>query len=1470
MNLPTGSATFSLPMFNWQDDKSRLSSIVELDYNSGSGLKVSDVASNVGQGWNLISGGVISRQQVGEPDDQIARDGNGTIEDVTKYPSGFLYSAVSYNVHSGCPTSLTKYPIFPDKNHIYKQHNEVAEDKEADYFSFSFNGRTGMFALDRTQVTTSSTTCPCLSIGDSKLKIWCILSNMTSQQIRTTIDVVYIQDENGLIYKFATHDVTQVLKTQYCDAKLNAKYTQPKLKSGKVYFENSFPDPVNTVNPKIISSWYLTEISDPLTLRKITFTYTIPEIIHADAGNSISYYEQKNYSMISHSVSYTETPKIASITYEDGHQVIFNYSTYDRLDLAGDKILLSVDIKYQGRYISKYILNTRYVIKNRFGNPNVSERGLARLYLKSVKKIGPDLKGEDRPYSFDYWLGSSATGDFVPPPFFHIKDIWGYYNGDNNFEVNGTTRINLDQPLYSFSNVQLQGLCFIRDNIQGIIFNPKPSYAKNGLLRQITYPTGGSLNYDYAQNYTFNGTQNTITGGVHVIATTLTDGGYSNNCNNAIVTNYNYALDPGYTQSSLWGAETPLNTMTISNHYSPQIRKFRLTSLGCKFKYQYPGIQSRDQATSLTTGQQLLMIASTIASVAGTISEIIDVIQLAAGATGPAAVIIDVITTVINIGVTCFLNADKDNNMTIHYNSDLHSSNPLPTQFKKLQVVENSGANGKTVYDFTSDQDYSFWVAKDQNLSMSMKQRYPYWAYGLTKKITVYDAGGVNPIRQTENIYDPAYLKDTMWFKSRAIIECTKCLVTASTSQRSDDWASAKTPPVIHISQPSGYEQMLVDEYDIYTGRLPLQTTYERVFKPGSTSQYLETTTQYQYNSNFLVSNITTTQSNGDINYKAIDYYDPLLTPNKIIATPVETNTSYTKSGSSTIYYTGESITDYTTAANGNIVPSGTRVKRFTAPVLLAAFNSAPYKTTQTLQYDLVNTTIPNNNVIGIMDEGGHTVTNIYDYNDKYVTASVINANAVADKAAYTSFETTDLSRSGWTLNVAVVPNPATSVTGLSSLTLSSGKTLTAPLNTSKPYKVSVWSTASITVSPNATLVKSAPSINGFTYYEYNIAQGTSTITVSGSANIDELRLYPQNARMRTITYDPIIGKTSECDENNRITYYEYDDLGRLRFVKDENKSIVKMYEYNLKSKVTTCPATYHNLAVSEVFTKNNCAANYVGGNVAYTIPDSKYTSTISQEDVDQKVQAELDAMGQNYANSNGTCKQLFSSAAISQTFTKEDCPVGYKGTTITYSIPAGFFTSTVNQSDADTLAMDYVEANGQAFANLPGNASCVVDTAPYWEGDDTSPTQCQVVNGSNTGHRLVLLKDINPNSSSYNQTQWVDEGVDPSCQVSCTLSASSGFNIVTSSISSSGTTASFYIVFTSASGTANWTNSNQVATINGGCKPSSMQVISMTGNGCTWEVIITTTGAISVRVTSGTPPAGNTTIGLTGGVFNL
>ena len=255
---------------------------------------------------------------------------------------------------------------------------------------------------------------------------------------------------------------------------------------------------------------------------------------------------------------------------------------------------------------------------------------------------------------------------------------------------------------------------------------------------------------------------------------------------------------------------------------------------------------------------------------------------------------------------------------------------------------------------------------------------------------------------------------------------------------------------------------------------------------------------------------------------------------------------------------------------------------------------------------------------------------------------------------------------------------------------------------------------------------------------------------------------------MRTVTYDPLIGKSSECDENNRITYYDYDEHGRLRFIKDENRNVVKMYEYNIAKKPTGCPVSYSNLAVSEIFIKNDCPSGSIGSAVTYIIPAGKYSSTISQDIVDQQVQNELDTYGQAYANANGTCTQLFYNTALAQTFYKEGCDIGYEGTAYTYTVPAGRYTSIISQADANEQAQDDMDANGQTYANLPGNASCVISYAADWIG--TGVDRCE------NGHRMVEIIDQNPNSSSYNQTQWLDVGTDANCgTASCDASSCSG-----------------------------------------------------------------------------------------------
>jgi len=1459
VNMQTGSATFTLPMFNWHDNKSRLSSVINLSYNSGNGLKVSDVASDVGEGWNLEAGGVILRMQVGQPDDQRAyfnpNNGSELDNDITKYPAGYLYAPVS--PQNGCPNALINYPLYGSMNQIYTQHNIIAEDRELDYFSFQFNGKIGMFILDTIGGDHG------VPLNDTKLKITFTLDTTMATNdtngIRTTITSFSIQDVDGLIYKFTAHGLSKVLESDFSDKSFTYKLTQPTFKSNGVYEQAGLVNS-NYINPYVITSWYLSEIDDPLTQRKIIFNYGTLNINNS-AGEEISYNQWHDYIMISHNSTIAKIPQLQSIYYPDGHLVNFNYGA-QRVDLNGDQVLTSVDISYNGRYLSEYQLKTSYFIKNRYGTPiSAYQKRMARLCLMSVKKIGVDLKEDSPPYLFDYYLGSDSADDIVPPPFSYSKDIWGYYNGYNSVPYDYPSNPNevpvpYDSYITSLNYLQLRGLCFLNSSVSGIYLNPKSGYAKNGLLRQIFLPTGGTLTYQYAQNMGTlpGGTGDVMVGGVHVSQTTSTDGGYSNGCSNPIISNFNYVKNGVGSPSSLWGLEMPVNYIITGSHYAAEYKAWHwvLSNCGlfgcCYWHYLYPGILNSSQTASQNMGRFENMLASIapelgVANVAGTAADILTFSNFL----GPEMLAMDFIANAVTLIVSCE-KPTKDGSTYIYFNSNLNDANPLPSEYNRVEVVENPGTIGKTVYRFTDSSDYPLWVLS--NPDFSLQQRFAPWAYGLPKLTTQYDVNG-NIVKQTQDVYNFQHAQELIdgFYKDpfptgiySPWVSC-KCQVNLSVSQRSSYWSNISlynAPSSYSLTSlinntynysPSIANLMDVDFYGFNTGRVELDSVYERAYSTVNHSQYLQNIKVYTYNTlnNYEVNQIETIQSNGDINYKNIKYSSDYtggalttLVQNNIVADPVETTVSVVKAtGSQPTEYLSENVTEFTQVATGAILPSRILEQRFAQPVQAAnmSFYQGPgsnisnYKIPETFTYD------GNGNLIGLQDEGEREVTNIYDYNDKYITATVINADPVLDKSAYSSFESGDLSRSGWQLNgPAIYDTDALAPTGNIVLTLlpSMGNKLTSDsLNTTKAYILSFWaSNGNVSVSGGASLVKSAPTINGFTYYEYNVAQGTSIVAVSNSSssnvNIDELRLYPSTARMRTMTYDPLIGKTSQCDENNRITYYTYDSLGRLQFLEDEYRNIIKMNEYNnvSASKQNGCPGTYTNALISETFSKSNCGAGYQGSNITYSVAANTYHSALSQSDAD--IQAENDILdnGQNNADANGSCALIYYNAAQSQTDSSQTCAEGYVGGGVTYTVPAGKYSSIISQADADQQAINEIAANAQAYTNA--HPVCVINTSPDWTWLETSPTYCSSVNGDTPAHLIVFETDLNPNSPTYNQTRWSDVGPQDACPANTYYNASQSGNFTKNNCSGDSTGST--VTYTVAPGIYNSTVSQAAA----------------------------------------------------------
>lgn len=135
----------------------------------------------------------------------------------------------------------------------------------------------------------------------------------------------------------------------------------------------------------------------------------------------------------------------------------------------------------------------------------------------------------------------------------------------------------------------------------------------------------------------------------------------------------------------------------------------------------------------------------------------------------------------------------------------------------------------------------------------------------------------------------------------------------------------------------------------------------------------------------------------------------------------------------------------------------------------------------------------------------------------------------------------------------------------------------------------------------------------------------------------------------------------------------------------------------------------WYNDRKSKMFQKTDCEVTEVGSMVEYVVEASRFSSSVSKEDANQKALDALEAEGPGYANEHGTCEtNLWYNVEKSKVFYKNDCEDGFIGAPYTYTVEAGKYTSDVSQEDADKKALDDIEKNGQDQANL--NGECVTD----------------------------------------------------------------------------------------------------------------------------------------------------------------
>jgi hypothetical protein len=383
---------------------------------------------------------------------------------------------------------------------------------------------------------------------------------------------------------------------------------------------------------------------------------------------------------------------------------------------------------------------------------------------------------------------------------------------------------------------------------------------------------------------------------------------------------------------------------------------------------------------------------------------------------------------------------------------------------------------------------------------------------------------------------------------------------------------------------------------------------------------------------------------------------------------------------------------------------------------------------------------------------------------------------------------------------------------------------------------------------------------------------------------------------MTTVTFDPLVGKTCECDENGRITYYEYDDLGRMVFVKDQFKNILKRICYNYAGMPENCDNYFYlNSEKSNVYTKNDChiTGGVVSGTVTYTVPQGRYSSLISKEDADAKAEYDLNTNGQKYANDNGTC--CYPVFTFADNISSSMNQTSLSGSTILFNFVFTWPTSNPFYIDLGNIAscgrptstrtIPYYVNNTLFHIIVSPDGDIVVQhmsgTAPSGTIGLSSKYDLNVnafyssaksgmftrnncpagqigtsVPYSIKAYAFSSLID-QPDAEQQAQTALNVQGQNNAntygtCNTPCTFTPEAGMSFMESTVTSSGSVVSFDFIFESP--TSNFGEAI-LGTISTGCRPSQQQTYTITDgytSSRTWYITFKTSGSVEIRIASG------------------
>jgi hypothetical protein len=1028
MDYSTGLPQISIPIYEVQSGS--LSVPISISYHA-SGRRVSDQDGPVALGWSLNAGGMVSRTIYGSPD--FGTGAHGT------YNFPYPFKADNINIYNlSSPTIQSDLLYLQKLAHYDNPSSSVMPwtDSEYDVFSYSFNNNSGKFIFKDNNGVKTAAMLPYKAY---------IVKPTYSQWGLTNIDIT---DDKGVLYKFAAAE--------------NYSAATDQAVSGLVLTQIISADKTDVITFKystFVQSRYA--VSQQSLLKDMYYVFCWA-VTHCDLGPPPDPGTVTNDTE-SLSIENYQISRLTEIDFNQG-KVLFNL-------VNGDDKVDNIQVLNLNNEVIKTIQFNRSVGDYMSDGVRPTNK-LDGLVFKD--KTGTGIEN----YTFQYYPTQLPNG--VTNVNLRSSDWWGYYNSSG---------VQSMVPYYTnieYRNSGGASLGPIAVGDPSTNRNPNLAGLESGVLKKITYPTGGNTQFTYENNMYISNTDGQIKTGPGLrVSQVITD----DNRGTISTKTYKYGTgESGYGDLDL---EPGPNTMASESYFD------------------YYG----DDASFHNPDQWQLGYRQRI-FYSGFIPE------LSALADRP----------VIYTEVT-----------------EYHG-----TQFNNI---------GKTVYNY----DNSKWLAAPMpnftSLTIPKMHIYTgnYWdnpaLIGQTDYKSVATPQGLvyQKRKQLTNNYNNINIEDVAGFHVARVHVMPQTGV--ANSLNIEGFAMTNVSMNYFRGPIPIYTY---NDYHIPVGIKNLTSTVETLYNnDGST---VSNTTSYVYNASQFLSQTNRTGSDNNslstqIKYPA-DYTGNAVLTQMVGPTlnmlnyPVEQNefkNGLPVKGVRTNYYNWGSTTPM-------IAPQTVDVK-----------TSANAYETRLRYYGYDG----NGNPLSVSKENGALVSYIWDYQNTYPIAEVKNADTTG--IAYTSFEANGTGH--WAgINTANIATTTNSITGTKYYNFSGTTLSKAGLSSSTVYVVSYWSkNGAYTVSgtPVSGWPKSIRTVNingaSWTNWEHRVS-GASTITVSGTGAIDELRLYPANAQMTSYTFAPLIGMTSQNSAANGINYFEYDAHGRLKLVRDINNNIVKTFNYKYQS----------------------------------------------------------------------------------------------------------------------------------------------------------------------------------------------------------------------------------------------------------------------------------------------------------------